>query len=508
MGMMASQITGVSNVYSNFCLGPDQRNHHSSASLVFVRGIQQLPVNSPHKGPVTRKNASIWWRHHDRCSIHWWHQKFNRVIFFRMTQRLRHIWLAMLAITAMIAIFMNRKNIKLNVQKIKYNMTSNDMIKIMQSRKLRDNGGLYRNVSAQELSLKNEAILTLFATFKDCYNKSYIHKNTIRNWGLLSPDVIPVLFTDMNGSSSVVEYARQKKWHIFPIPEKGTSGIPILRYMFLEAQQLFDTPFYGYANGDILFDKSLPDTIHGLIRLKKNLTNILVVGQRKNWKIKWQQSVTGLEEVGEYAESAGLFKASAQDYFISTRNGYPWSTIPDFVVGRTGYDNWLVVTALTKQIPLVDATRTIMALHQTDAKGVTEGANATVDKTVNKQLAGGNFSYILGKTFCAHFVTSKDNGVITIKEGKNGKTCKNQTVPHIRSPFQLSWHVDDWFSLLLIHNMNWNTNTVVLKTVVLPRHLTNFIFRSLRWRYNGRDCVSNHQPHNCLLNRLFGRRSK
>ena len=31
---------------------------------------------------------------------------------------------------------------------------------------------------------------------------------------------------------------------------------------------------------------------------------------------------------------------------------------------------------------------------------------------------------------------------------------------------------------------------------------------SLRWRHNGRDGVSNHQPHDCLLNRLFGRRSK
>ena len=32
--------------------------------------------------------------------------------------------------------------------------------------------------------------------------------------------------------------------------------------------------------------------------------------------------------------------------------------------------------------------------------------------------------------------------------------------------------------------------------------------RSLQWRHNGHDRVSNHQPHNCLLNRLFGRRSK
>ena len=31
---------------------------------------------------------------------------------------------------------------------------------------------------------------------------------------------------------------------------------------------------------------------------------------------------------------------------------------------------------------------------------------------------------------------------------------------------------------------------------------------SLRWRHNGQDSVSNHQPLDCLLNRLFRRRSK
>ena len=31
---------------------------------------------------------------------------------------------------------------------------------------------------------------------------------------------------------------------------------------------------------------------------------------------------------------------------------------------------------------------------------------------------------------------------------------------------------------------------------------------TLRWRHDERDGVSNHQPHHCLLNRLFGRRSK
>ena len=31
---------------------------------------------------------------------------------------------------------------------------------------------------------------------------------------------------------------------------------------------------------------------------------------------------------------------------------------------------------------------------------------------------------------------------------------------------------------------------------------------ALQWRHNGRDSVSNHQPHDCFLNRLFRRRSK
>ena len=33
-------------------------------------------------------------------------------------------------------------------------------------------------------------------------------------------------------------------------------------------------------------------------------------------------------------------------------------------------------------------------------------------------------------------------------------------------------------------------------------------WHTLQWRHNGRDSVWNHQPHDCLLNRLFWRRSK
>ena len=55
MGSIASQITSLTIVYSAVYSGADQRKHQSSMSLAFVRGIHWGPVNSPHKGPVTRK---------------------------------------------------------------------------------------------------------------------------------------------------------------------------------------------------------------------------------------------------------------------------------------------------------------------------------------------------------------------------------------------------------------------------------------------------------------------
>ena len=55
MDTMASQTTSLINVYSTVYSAADQRKHHSSASLAFLRGIHRGLVNSPHKGPVTRK---------------------------------------------------------------------------------------------------------------------------------------------------------------------------------------------------------------------------------------------------------------------------------------------------------------------------------------------------------------------------------------------------------------------------------------------------------------------
>ena len=87
MSPIGSQITSLAIIYSTVYTGADQRKHQSPASLAFVRGIHQGPVNSPHKGPVTRKTFPFY----DvlmggddlmyTCSkIYYWqftHQRFN-----------------------------------------------------------------------------------------------------------------------------------------------------------------------------------------------------------------------------------------------------------------------------------------------------------------------------------------------------------------------------------------------------------------------------------------------
>ena len=56
-------------------------------------------------------------------------------------------------------------------------------------------------------------------------------------------------------------------------------------------------------------------------------------------------------------------------------------------------------------------------------------------------------------------------------------------------------------SLSLLYNKNNGDSD-------LRRADIHVLLLSLPWRHNGDECVSNHQPYGCLLNRLFGRWSK
>ena len=59
------------------------------------------------------------------------------------------------------------------------------------------------------------------------------------------------------------------------------------------------------------------------------------------------------------------------------------------------------------------------------------------------------------------------------------------------------------------HSRRWRQAPVSPMTTTRTVNLMTRPFHfSLQWRHTERNCVSNHQPHDCLLNRSFRRRSK
>ena len=263
----------------------------------------------------------------------------------------------------------------------------------------------------------SSALITLFTTFRLAQLKTATYRNTIRNWGLLAPYVRPVLYYTV-GDDCLTEFARMHGWAVYECPRVGKSHLPILRSMFLHAQSINRiTPFYGYANSDILFDRNLVSTLEALKNSSYRFKQLLIIGRRANYQFKQNHEIHDLSSINQYVRNGDLFQISALDYFISTHSGYPWDSIPDFVVGRIGYDNWLVVTAVKRNISVVDATPTLSALHQTGPEGNYASHSKEVrDTYVNLKLVVNPFDYTLGFTTCSHFITQWVGSHVTIIE--------------------------------------------------------------------------------------------
>ena len=81
-------------------------------------------------------------------------------------------------------------------------------------------------------------------------------------------------------------------------------------------------------------------------------------------------------------------------------------------------------------------------------------------------------------------------------------------IPLATSVFMLSF----WLQLR-INTWNWAKKVrcqfgIFFPHVILDPWIKLILVWSLQWHHNERNGVSNHQPHNCLLNCLFRHRSK
>jgi hypothetical protein len=164
-----------------------------------------------------------------------------------------------------------------------------------------------------------------------------IQSNTLRNWKALGEVVQVVVVGDEPG---IAEVCRELDLVHLPEVRCNAMGTPLISSIFDLARRVNESPCLVYANADILFLPELLDTIRSLASEKDRF---LGVGQR--WDLDVQEPLSfssnwaGL--LRERAKRDGqVHGQTGSDYFIFPR--YCFTEIPDFAVGRAGWDNWMI----------------------------------------------------------------------------------------------------------------------------------------------------------------------
>ena len=203
-------------------------------------------------------------------------------------------------------------------------------------------------------------MITLFAIPKAFAGRAgVIQRNAIASWTRLGDDVEVLLIGDDAGVAEAAGAANVR--HVAAV-EKTDHGTPLLSSAFATARDASTRPLLAYVNADIVL---LPDFVAAVRRIR--FPSYLCLGRR------WDVTVEGeIEPGGDYegrvrrlvASSGELALPDAIDYFVLDRTG-PLTELPPFVVGRPGWDNWMIYRARSLGLPVVDATRAVTAVHQT-----------------------------------------------------------------------------------------------------------------------------------------------
>lgn len=178
-------------------------------------------------------------------------------------------------------------------------------------------------------------------------------------------------------------------------------GTPFLGNMFQQAfEQYPNAKTYTYSNGDILYNKRFveaADTLFALAKSGELNWRFLGVGTRTN--VNWTSEITS-QNFSDAFSQGYLATPQSSDYFMVTRQTFDWARdIPPFVIGRPGYDNWLMHFAQTSpDIELVDLTRAVPAIHMTSQLGNHEhAASIKPDQKHNIQHARWTQAFSVGK---------------------------------------------------------------------------------------------------------------
>jgi hypothetical protein len=204
-------------------------------------------------------------------------------------------------------------------------------------------------------------MLTIFSTPKPFHSHNgIIQRNALKSWTLLDPDCEVILFGDEEGAA---ETAREFNIRNEREVRRTEAGTKYLNFLFERAQQIASHKVLCYVNCDIMLMSSFWCAMQQVVALGRPF---LMVGCR--WDIDitepWDFTRPDWEQRLQASVSQRGSKKSSWwiDYFVFSRGLY--REMPPLVIGRNYWDHWLVWKARAMQVPVVDATSMVTAVHQ------------------------------------------------------------------------------------------------------------------------------------------------
>lgn len=246
-------------------------------------------------------------------------------------------------------------------------------------------------------------MLTFFTTAKPFVGHiDVIQRNAIRSWQKLHPDVEIILMGDDAGAAEVC--AEMGLRHI-PEVRRNQYGTKYLADIYDQAQKAARHELLCYINCDIILTA---DFLRAVKQVAARDKNFLMAGRR--WDVDvtapldfaaedWEKRIDELAAMEQRQRPPQWI-----DYFAFSRGLYA-GEVPAFVIGRPGWDNWLLWYPLSIDVPVVDASSVVRAVHQNHdygyhpegEKGVWEGEEAQENYRLHygKYATLSNATYVL-----------------------------------------------------------------------------------------------------------------
>jgi hypothetical protein len=203
-------------------------------------------------------------------------------------------------------------------------------------------------------------ILTLFSAPKPFTDPhiATIQRNAIKSWTLL-PDVDVILLGEEEG---LAEAARELGVKHIPGVARSESGTPLISSMFQLARENSDSDLLCIINADMILMSDFLEAAKQVSALKDAF---VMLSQR------WDLDVTEPIDFGADWEDrlrstvhgqGQLHRPAGSDFFLFPKSCY--IDVPDFTIGRAGWDNWMIYKARQAKWPVIDCTPSVMIVHQ------------------------------------------------------------------------------------------------------------------------------------------------